>query len=79
MKFSKFVGILSLSACMFAAEQTMQSIPFVIANPSLGFGFRNTAQWAGNDKHSGSQLVYELGGDLAFRRDLKVNLSYSRT
>ncbi len=79
MKFSKFVGILSLSACMFAAEQTMQSIPFVIANPSLGFGFRNTAQWAGNDKHSGSQLVYELGGDLALRRDLKVNLSYSST
>ncbi|MDE7254710.1 MAG: hypothetical protein K2N54_00860, partial [Helicobacter sp.] len=62
MKISKFVGSLSLLACMFAAEQTAQSIPFVIVNPSLGFGFRNASQWAGNDKHSGSQLTYELSG-----------------
>lgn len=77
MKIAKFVGILPLVGCMFAAEQTAQSIPFVIANPSVGFGFRNASQWAGNDKHSGSQLTYELSGDLAFRRDIKVNLAYS--
>ncbi len=79
MKTSKFIAALPLLGCLLAAEQTTQSVPFIIANPSIGFGFRNISQWAGNDKHSGSQLTYELSGDLAFRRDLKVNLSYGGT
>lgn len=77
MKIAKIVGSLSLLGCMFAAEQAAQSIPLIVVNPSVGFGFRNTSQWAGNDKHRGSQLTYELSGDLAFRRDLKMNIALS--
>lgn len=64
----KFICTLPLLGLVLAAEP----IPWVLATPTVGIGWRSSSNWAGNDKHSGSQTYYDFGIDVFIKRDFRI-------